>query len=93
MYGHILIKVPIYITRAELSFIQDRRWNADKPSTALDPYIPTWPLRQPIIDLPTFKIFFLNTGKKLWKVVQSQVELMRINVKFEASILRFFKYK
>ena len=21
---------------------QDRRWNADKPSSALDPYIPTW---------------------------------------------------
>ena len=21
---------------------QDRRWNADKPSAALDPYIPTW---------------------------------------------------
>ena len=23
------------------NYIQDRRWNADKPSAALDPYIPT----------------------------------------------------
>ena len=38
---------------------QDRRLNADKPSAALDPYIPTWlTIRQPITDLPTFDLFF-----------------------------------
>ena len=25
----------------DVIFVQDRRWNADKPSAALDPYIPT----------------------------------------------------
>ena len=32
--------------------------------------------------------FFFNIEKKLWKVVQSQVKLMRINFKFEAPILQ-----
>ena len=30
----------------------------------------------------------LNIERKLWKVVQTQVELMRINFKFEAPILQ-----
>ena len=74
--------------------IQDRRWNADKPSAALDPYIPTWLTTSPANHRPAnFWIFFLNIGSKLWKVVQSQVELMKTNSKFEAPILWFFKYK
>ena len=73
---------------------QDRRWNADKPSAALDPYIPTWLTTSPANHRPAnFWIFFLNIGRKLWKVVQSQVELMKTNSKFEAPILWFFKYK
>ena len=74
--------------------LQDRRWNADKPSAALDPYIPTWLTTSPANHRPAnFWIFFLNIGRKLWKVVQSQVELMKTNSKFEAPILWFFKYK
>ena len=70
---------------------QDRRWNADKPSAALDPYIPTWLTTSPANHRPAnFWIFFLNIGRKLWKVVQSQVELMKTNLKFEAPILWFF---
>ena len=69
---------------------QDRRWNADKPSAALDPYIPTWLTtssanRRPANFWKPF-FFFENIGRKLWKVVQSQVELMWINFKFEALI-------
>ena len=74
--------------------LQDRRWNADKPSAALDPYIPTWLTTSPANHRPAnFWIFFLNIGRKLWKVVQSQVELMKTNSKFEAPILWFFRYK
>ena len=76
------------------NLLQDRRWNADKPSAALDPYIPTWLTTSPANHRPAnFWIFFLNIGRKLWKVVQSQVELMKTNLKFEAPILWFFKYK
>ena len=32
----------IFFNRDIYIFIQDRGWNADKPSAALDPYIPTW---------------------------------------------------
>ena len=75
-------------------YTQDRRWNADKPSAALDPYIPTGLTTSPANHRPAnFWIFFLNIGRKLWKVVQSQVELMKTNLKFEAPILWFFKYK
>ena len=76
---------------------QDRRWNADKPSAALDPYIPTWLTTSSANHRPAnfWKSFFFfwNIGRKLWKVVQSHVELMWINFKFEASILWFLKYK
>ena len=67
---------------------QDRRWNADKPSAALDPCIPTWWTTSPANYRPAnfWKPFFLNIGSKLWKVVQSQVELMKINFKFEVSL-------
>ena len=34
------------------------------------------------------KIIFFIIDRKLWKVVQFQVELMRINSKFEAPILQ-----
>ena len=36
-------------------------------------------------------IFFLNIEMKLWKVVQPQVQLMSINVKFEVPILWLFQ--
>ena len=74
------------------NLVQDRRWNADKPSAALDPYIPTWLTTSPANHRPAnfWIFFFLNIGRKLWKVVQSQVELMKTNLKFEAPILWFF---
>ena len=73
------------------------RWKADKLLAALYPYIRTWLTTSPANHRPAnfWKcfFFFLNTERKLWKVVQSQAELMRIKCKFEAPILRFFKYK
>ena len=65
---------------------QDRRWNADKPSAALDPYIPTWLTTSPANHRPAnFWFFFLNIEMKLWKVVQPQVQLMSINIKMWSS--------
>ena len=87
MSSYTEIHVKIMLLQCE----QDRRWNADKPSAALDPYIPTWLTTSPANHRPAnFWIFFLNIGRKLWKVVQSQVELMKTNLKFEAPILWFF---
>ena len=41
---------------------QDRRWNADKPSAALDPYIPTWLTTSPANHRPdNFWFFFLHS--------------------------------
>ena len=45
---------------------QDRRWNADKPSAALDPYIPTWLTISPANHRPAnfwfdFFFFFLHS--------------------------------
>ena len=87
-----------YVTKTEQMYMkQDRRWNADKPLAALDPYIPTWLTTSSANHRPAnfWKSFFFfwNIGRKLWKVVQSHVELMWINFKFEASILWFLKYK
>ena len=45
-------------------FEQDRRWNADKPSAALDPYIPTWSTISPANHRPAnfwFDFFFLHS--------------------------------
>ena len=71
---------------------QDRRWNADKPSATLDPYIPTWLTTSPANHRPAnFWFFFLNIEMKLWKVVQPQVQLMSINIKFEVPILWLFQ--
>ena len=38
-----------------------------------------------------FILFFLNIEMKLWKVVQPQVQLMSINIKFEVPILWLFQ--
>ena len=70
---------------------QDRRWNADKPSAALDPYMPTWLTTSPANHRPANFWFFLNIEMKLWKVVQPQVQLMSINIKFEVPILWLFQ--
>ena len=78
-----------------LHISQDRRWNADKPSAALDPYIPTWLSTSPANHRPanfSFFIFiFFYIQRKLWKVVQPQVQLMSINFKFEVPILWLFQ--
>ena len=74
------------------NYWQDRRWNADKPSAALDPYIPTWLTTSPANHRPAnFWFFLLNIEMKLWKVVQPQVQLMSINIKFEVPILWLFQ--
>ena len=51
--------------------LQDRRWNADKPSAALDPYIPTWLTtssanHRPANFLKSF-FFFLKHWKEIVK--------------------------
>ena len=78
----------------DMIIVQDRRWNADKPSATLDPSIPIWSTILPANHRPAyfwkyfffFFLFFFTL--KLWKVVQSKVELMRINFKFESPIIQ-----
>ena len=73
---------------------QDRRWNADKPSATLDPYIPTWLTISPANHRPAnfwFDFFFFYIQRKLWKVVQPHVQLMSINFRFEIPILWLFQ--
>ena len=74
----------------KLDFQQDRRWNADKPSAALDSYILTWLTTSPANHRPAnFWYFYIQ--RKLWEVVQPQVQLMSINFKFEVPILWLFQ--
>ena len=83
LFGSKLLSEPMFIYSQ-----QDRRWNADKPSAALDPYIPTWLTTSPANHRPAnFWSFFLNIEMKLWKVVQ----LMSINITFEVPILWLFQ--
>ena len=46
---------------------QDRRWNADKPSAALDPYIPTWLTTSPANHRPANFSFFFSHSKEIVK--------------------------
>ena len=56
---------------------QDWRWNTEKPSATLDPWIPTWLSTSPTNHRPAnfwkFQkpIFFKHFMKRNWKVVQS----------------------
>ena len=54
--------------KSEIMKKQDRRWNADKPSAALDPYIPTWLTTSPANYRPAnFWFFFFKHWKNnLW---------------------------
>ena len=54
-----------------LIHLQDRRWNADKPSAALDPYIPTWLTTSSANHRPTnfWKSFFFFFFLKHWKEI------------------------
>ena len=83
--------MPANLSHIAKYIIQDRRWNADKPSAALDPYMPTWLTTSPANHRPANFWFFLNIEMKLWKVVQPQVQLMSINIKFEVPILWLFQ--
>ena len=81
-------QVPILLThwphRSGCNFKKDRRWNADKPSAALDPYIPIWLTTSPAYQRPAnfWKSFFFSSiERKLWKVLHFQVELVRTNLK------------
>ena len=65
--------------------LKNRRWNA------LDPYI-IWLTTSPANHRPAnFWFFFFYIQRKLWKVVQPQVQLMSINFKFEVPILWLFQ--
>ena len=52
--------LPFAIVNRVQQYWQDRRWNADKPSAALDPYIPTWLTTSPANQTPAnfWKSFF-----------------------------------
>ena len=50
------------------TYRQDRRWNADKPSAALDPYIPTWLTTSSANHRPAnFFFFFFLHSKEIVK--------------------------
>ena len=89
--ANLLSTGPLITNSSEILIKQDRRWNADKPSAALDPYMPTWLTTSPANHRPANFDFFLNIEMKLWKVVQPQVQLMSINIKFEVPILWLFQ--
>ena len=56
------------IVKFKLNFEQDRRWNADKPSAALDPYIPTWLTTSPANHRPAnFWLFLFKHWKEIVK--------------------------
>ena len=69
----ILCSVALYIDKIGLiwwNVQQDRRWNADKPSAALDPYIPTWLINHFVrqsYPCQFLKIFFIFL--KHWKEI------------------------
>ena len=56
---------PSHLGIAAYQKIQDRRWNADKPSAALDPYIPIWLTTSPAYQRPAnfWKSFFFQALK------------------------------
>ena len=76
---------------------QDRRWNADKPSAALDPYMPTWLTTSPANHRPAnfwFFFFFFFTFKgncEKWCNLRSNCWASTSNLKFPFS--DSFKYK
>ena len=74
---------------------QDRRWNADKPSAALDPYILTWLTTSPANHRPAnFWFFFFLTLKwncEKWCNLRSNWWAPTLNSKFPFS--DSFKYK
>ena len=74
---------------------QDRRWNADKPSATLDPYIPTWLTTSPANHRPAnFWFFFFFTFKGIcekWCNLRSNWWASTSNLKFPFS--DSFKYK
>ena len=76
---------------------QDRRWNADKPSATLDPYIPTWLTTSPANHKPAnfwFLFFFFFTFKGIcekWCNLRSNWWASTSNLKFPFS--DSFKYK
>ena len=73
---------------------QDRRWNADKPSAALDPYIPTWLTTSPANHRPANFWFFFLTLKwncEKWWNLRSNWWASILNLKFPFS--DSFKYK
>ena len=73
---------------------QDRRWNADKPSAALDPYIPIWLTTSPANHRPANFWFFFFTFKgnyEKWCNLRSNWWASTSNLKFPFS--DSFKYK
>ena len=92
-FAVILVGMPScasYVLHTASSGQKDRRWNADKPAAALNPYIPTWFTTSPANHRPANFWFLSNIEMKLWKVVQSQVQLMS-NFKFEVPLRWLFQ--
>ena len=72
---------------------QDRRWNADKPSAALDPYIPTWLTTSPANHRPDNFDFFFFTFKgncEKWCNLRSNWSASTSNLKFPFSDCMIF---
>ena len=78
---------------SDYDVVQDRRWNADKPSAALDPYIPTWITTSPANHRPAnFFFFFTFKGNcEKWCNLGSNWWASTSNFKFPFS--DSFKYK
>ena len=66
---------------------QDRRWNADKPSAALDPYILTWLTTSPANHRPAnFLFFFTFKGNcEMWCNLRSNWWASTSNLNFPFS--------
>ena len=94
----LLLQIMYFRSNANhIKAIQDRRWNADKPSAALDPYIPTWLTISPANHRPAnfwFDFFFFFTFKgncEKWCNLMSNWWASTSDLKFPFS--DSFKYK
>ena len=59
--------ITVYVSGSSVSLKQDRRWNADKPSAALDPYMPTWLTTSPANHRPANFWFFFKHWNEIVK--------------------------
>ena len=69
---HVGKKGPQAATMFSHMFKQDRRWNADKPSATLDPYIPIWLTTSPANQRPA-NFWKKKILSKHWKEIVKSV--------------------